>query len=42
MSGREWEKVLATNLEGSFNAAQAVYPYMAAQRRGKVGSYVCV
>ena len=31
-----WQEVMATNLEGSYNCARAVYPHMQKAGRGKV------
>ncbi|UWG98489.1 3-oxoacyl-ACP reductase FabG [Dehalobacter sp. DCM] len=33
---REWDKIVDTNLKGSFNCAQSVLKYMIAQKEGKI------
>ena len=36
ISGQEWDKVMAVNLKGLFYCAQAVYPAMKKQGKGKI------
>jgi NAD(P)-dependent dehydrogenase (short-subunit alcohol dehydrogenase family) len=36
ISGETWDKVMAVNLKGVFLCTKAVFPLMAAQRRGKI------